>query len=290
MDGPIKYEVHGKVAAMRSDSSFTRFARVFDRPTADFNSTASPFVFFHVHKGKLSEKEAREYFQQLIDAIAYCHGKENLLLDSEGKLKVSDFGLSASPQQGVELLYTTCETPNYIAPEVLSNNGYDGAASDIWSCGVILLYIILLIYVFIVNAAEFSYPFWFPVNAKSLIDRILDPNPETRIGIDGIREHPWFQINYTSISHGEDADVSLDDVRAVFDGIEDEFVTEQSEEKTGPLLMNAFRNDHSISRPKPICFIRQTSEMSNTIQPVLSFHIMIGSRKARNTFCFPQTS
>lgn len=212
-----------------------------------------------VHKGKLSEKEARFYFQQLIDAIAYCHGKgvyhrdlkpENLLLDSEGKLKVSDFGLSALPQQGVELLYTTCGTPNYIAPEVLSNNGYDGAAADIWSCGVIL-YVILAGYLPFeesdlpslykkVNAAEFSYPFWFPENAKSLIDRILDPNPETRIRIDGVKEHPWFQINYTSISHGEDGDVSLDDIRAVFDGIEDQYVTEQSEAKTGPLLMNAF--------------------------------------------------
>ncbi|KAL7591675.1 hypothetical protein Lser_V15G35368 [Lactuca serriola] len=61
-----------------------------------------------VHKGKLSEKEAREYFQQLIDVVAYCHEKGvyhrdlkpgNLLLDIEGKLKVSDFGLSALPQQ-----------------------------------------------------------------------------------------------------------------------------------------------------------------------------------------------
>nr|GFA79563.1 CBL-interacting serine/threonine-protein kinase 24-like [Tanacetum cinerariifolium] len=104
-----------------------------------------------VNKGKLSERSARRYFQQLIDAIAYCHGKgvyhrdlkpENLLLDSEGKLKVSDFGLSALPQEGVELLYTTCGTPNYIAPEVLSENGYDGAAVDIWSCGVIL-YVLL---------------------------------------------------------------------------------------------------------------------------------------------------
>lgn len=212
-----------------------------------------------VHKGKLSEKEAREYFQQLIDAVAYCHEKgvyhrdlkpENLLLDSEGKLKVSDFGLSALPQQGVELLYTTCGTPNYIAPEVLSNKGYDGGAADIWSCGVIL-YVILAGYLPFeesdlpslykkVNAAEFSYPFWFPDNAKSLINRILDPNPKTRIGIDGVKKHPWFQINYTSISHGEDSDVSLDDVHAVFNGIEDQYVTEKSEEKTGPLLMNAF--------------------------------------------------
>ncbi|GJR38903.1 probable phospholipid-transporting ATPase 4 [Tanacetum coccineum] len=66
-----------------------------------------------VNKGKLSERSARRYFQQLIDAIAYCHGNEvyhrylkpkNLLLDSEGKLKVSDFGLSALPQE-VSILY-----------------------------------------------------------------------------------------------------------------------------------------------------------------------------------------
>ncbi|GJW97699.1 CBL-interacting serine/threonine-protein kinase 24-like protein, partial [Tanacetum coccineum] len=44
----------------------------------------------------------------------------NLLLDSEGKLKVSDFRLSALPQEGVELLYTTCGTPNYIVPETQS--------------------------------------------------------------------------------------------------------------------------------------------------------------------------
>ncbi|PWA67429.1 protein kinase domain-containing protein [Artemisia annua] len=217
------------------------------------------YIAPEVNKGKLSERSARSYFQQLIDAIAYCHGKgvyhrdlkpENLLLDSEGKLKVSDFGLSALPQEGVELLYTTCGTPNYIAPEVLSKKGYDGAAVDIWSCGVIL-YVLLAGYLPFedsnlsslykkVNAADFSYPFWFPHNAKSLIDRILDPNPETRIQINGIREHPWFQVNYRSISHAEDGDVSLDDVQAVFEGIEDQYVTEKSLKESGPLQMNAF--------------------------------------------------
>ncbi|XP_020090729.1 CBL-interacting protein kinase 8 isoform X3 [Ananas comosus] len=104
-----------------------------------------------VHRGKLSEADSRRYFQQLIDGVDFCHTKgvyhrdlkpENLLLDSQGNLKISDFGLSALPDQGVSLLRTTCGTPNYVAPEVLSHKGYNGAIADIWSCGVIL-YVLL---------------------------------------------------------------------------------------------------------------------------------------------------
>nr|XP_048333706.1 CBL-interacting serine/threonine-protein kinase 21 isoform X2 [Ziziphus jujuba var. spinosa] len=94
----------------------------------------------------LSEAEARKVFQQLIDAVDYCHNKgvyhrdlkpENLLLDSKGNVKVSDFGLSALHKPG-NLLSTACGSPSYVAPELLLSKGYDGAAADIWSCGVIL--------------------------------------------------------------------------------------------------------------------------------------------------------
>ncbi|KAK3038027.1 hypothetical protein RJ639_032006, partial [Escallonia herrerae] len=213
-----------------------------------------------VHQGRLSENASRRYFQQLLDAVAHCHRKgvyhrdlkpENLLLDSHGNLKVSDFGLSALPQQGVELLHTTCGTPNYVAPEVLSNQGYDGAAADVWSCGVIL-YVLMAGYLPFdetdlptlykkVNDADFSCPFWFSPAAKSLIHRILDPNPETRIRIDEIKGDPWFQKNYVAVGHNEDDEVNLDDVRAVFDDIEDKYVTEHSgKDDNGPLIMNAF--------------------------------------------------
>ncbi|XP_038891466.1 CBL-interacting serine/threonine-protein kinase 1-like isoform X2 [Benincasa hispida] len=104
-------------------------------------------------KGKMDEVEGRRLFQQLIDGLSYCHDKgvyhrdlklENVLVDAKGNIKISDFGLSALPQNCREdgLLHTTCGSPNYVAPEVLANRGYNGAASDIWSCGVIL-YVIL---------------------------------------------------------------------------------------------------------------------------------------------------
>ncbi|PHT66998.1 CBL-interacting serine/threonine-protein kinase 1 [Capsicum annuum] len=104
-------------------------------------------------KGKLSESQGRKLFQQLIDGVSYCHDKgvfhrdlklENVLIDGGRNIKITDFGLSALPQHLRDdgLLHTTCGSPNYVAPEVLSNRGYDGATSDTWSCGVIL-YVIL---------------------------------------------------------------------------------------------------------------------------------------------------
>ncbi|KAG8094732.1 hypothetical protein GUJ93_ZPchr0012g21585 [Zizania palustris] len=211
-------------------------------------------------QGKLRENEARKYFQQLIDAIDYCHSKgvyhrdlkpENLLLDSHGNLKVSDFGLSTLAQKGVGLLHTTCGTPNYVAPEVLSNNGYDGSAADVWSCGVIL-YVLMAGYLPFeeidlptlydkITAAQFSCPYWFSPGAASLVHRILDPNPKTRITIEQIREDKWFKKTYVAIRHGEDENVDLDDVQAVFDNIEDKYVSEQvTHNGGGPLVMNAF--------------------------------------------------
>ncbi|KAK6938049.1 Protein kinase domain, partial [Dillenia turbinata] len=193
-----------------------------------------------VHHGRLSEAESRRYFQQLIDGVDYCHSKgvfhrdlkpENLLLDSQGNLKISDFGLSASPEQGVTLLRTTCGTPNYVAPEVLGYKGYNGAAADVWSCGVILY----------VERAEYTCPSWFPVGAKSLIHRILDPNPETRITIEEIRNDEWFRKGYVPTRLLEYEDVNLDDINAAFDDPQEEQSTEQyGNADTGPLILNAF--------------------------------------------------
>nr|XP_019706941.1 CBL-interacting protein kinase 8 isoform X5 [Elaeis guineensis] len=211
-----------------------------------------------VHRGKLSEADSRRYFQQLIDGVDYCHSKgvyhrdlkpENLLLDSQGNLKISDFGLSAVPAEGVSLLHTTCGTPNYVAPEVLSHKGYDGAIADIWSCGVIL-YVLMAGYLPFdevdlttlytkIEKAEFSCPSWFSGGAKSLIHRILDPNPASRIRIEEIRCNEWFRKNYVPVRPVENEDVNLDDVYAVFD--DPEQASEQSRnEGLGPLILNAF--------------------------------------------------
>ncbi|KAJ6825778.1 uncharacterized protein M6B38_293940 [Iris pallida] len=217
-------------------------------------------LFDKITRGRLKEDEARKYFQQLINAVDYCHSRgvfhrdlkpENLLLDASGALKVSDFGLSALPQQVREdgLLHTSCGTPNYVAPEVINNKGYDGAKADLWSCGVILFVLmagylpfedsnLMSLYKKIFKA-DFSCPPWFSSSAKKLIKRILDPNPQTRITIAEVTQNEWFKKGYQPPSFGT-ADVNLDDVQDAFNGLEEpgNLVIERREERSN--LMNAF--------------------------------------------------
>uniref|UniRef100_A0A7I4AAL2 non-specific serine/threonine protein kinase n=1 Tax=Physcomitrium patens TaxID=3218 RepID=A0A7I4AAL2_PHYPA len=210
-------------------------------------------------QGRLSEDEARKYFQQLIDAVDYCHSRqvyhrdlkpENLLLDSKGNLKISDFGLSALPQQFREdgLLHTTCGTPNYVAPEVIMDKGYSGATADLWSCGVIL-YVLMAGYLPFeeptimalykkIYRAQFSWPPWFSSGARKLISKILDPNPRTRISASQIYKNDWFKKGYTPAQFDREVDVNLDDVNAIFSCSQEHMVVERKETK--PVSMNAF--------------------------------------------------
>ncbi|CAA6669911.1 unnamed protein product [Spirodela intermedia] len=220
-----------------------------------------------ISHGRLKEDEARKYFQQLICA------PENLLLDSKGVLKVTDFGLSALPQQVREdgLLHTACGTPNYVAPEVINNKGYDGAKADLWSCGVILFVLMAGYLPFDdpnlpslykkIFKADFSCPSWFSTSVKKLIKRMLDPilRPQhihvlgpkefsflssrldslQRIKIAEVVENEWFKKGYQPPAF-ETSDISLDDVHAVFNNslAPINLVVERREE--GPVPMNAF--------------------------------------------------
>ncbi|XP_047973489.1 CBL-interacting serine/threonine-protein kinase 3-like [Salvia hispanica] len=212
-----------------------------------------------VNHGRMREDEARKYFQQLIHVVDYCHSRgvfhrdlkpENLLLDAAGNLKVSDFGLSALSQQVRDdgLLHTACGTPNYVAPEVLNDRGYDGANADLWSCGVILFVLLAGYLPFddsnIINlykkisSAEFTCPPWLSFGAMKLITRILEPNPLKRITIPEILKDEWFKKDYKPAVFDEKEDASLDDVEAVFKDSEEFLVTEKKEQQ--PAAMNAF--------------------------------------------------
>ncbi|KAM0833489.1 hypothetical protein ACQ4PT_064231 [Festuca glaucescens] len=198
-----------------------------------------------VSRRRLKEDDARKYFQQLINAVDYCHSRGVYHRD------LKDDGL----------LHTTCGTPNYVAPEVIINKGYDGAKADLWSCGVILFVLMagylpfedsnltslykkneclkfnLCVYADI--QADFNCPSWFSTSTKNLIKKILDPNPNTRITIADVINNEWFKKGYQPPTF-ETAEVNLDDVNSIFDESGDpaQLVVERREER--PALMNAF--------------------------------------------------
>ncbi|CAM6099174.1 unnamed protein product [Calypogeia fissa] len=216
-------------------------------------------LFDKIVQGRLREDEARRYFQQLINAVDYCHSRsvyhrdlkpENLLLDASGDLKISDFGLSALPQQYRDdgLLHTKCGTPNYVAPEVVKDRGYKGASADLWSCGVILFVLmagylpfdednIMTLYKKICRA-DFMCPSWFSYGARRLILRLLDPNPTSRITVPQILANEWFKVGYQRAKFKEEEDADLTVIHAVFNESAEHLVQEKQERK--PVTMNAF--------------------------------------------------
>ncbi|KAK9742641.1 hypothetical protein RND81_03G187700 [Saponaria officinalis] len=171
--------------------------------------------------GKFREDEARFFFQQLISGVSYCHSVqichrdlklENTLLDGSPvpRVKICDFGYSKSsvlhsqPKSAVG-------TPAYIAPEVLAKREYDGKIADVWSCGVTLYVMLFGAYPFEdpddpknfrkslvrILGAQYSIPDNVPISleCRHLITRIFIANPEKRITIPEIKNHPWFMTN-----------------------------------------------------------------------------------------------
>ncbi|CAL0299922.1 unnamed protein product [Lupinus luteus] len=166
-------------------------------------------------RGKLPENLARRLFQQLVSALRFSHRNgvahrdlkpQNLLLDGEGNLKVSDFGLSALPEHLKNgLLHTACGTPAYTAPEILRRSGgYDGSKADAWSCGLILFVLLAGHLPFddsnipamckMISRRDFRIPDWISKPARFVINRLLDPNPGTRMSLESLyNNNSWFK-------------------------------------------------------------------------------------------------
>ncbi|CAN1151025.1 CBL-interacting serine/threonine-protein kinase 1 [Linum perenne] len=237
-------------------------------------------------KGRgVSEADARKIFHQLIDGVSYCHSNgvfhrdlkpENVLMDAKGCIKISDFGLSALPRHlGKDgLLHTLCGSPNYVAPEVLLNKGYDGATCDIWSCGVIL-YVILTgflpfddrnitaLYYKIVKG-DVEIPKEMSSGAGNMIRRILDPNPATRITMSGIKAHEWFIQDYYPTKYTNQHDRDDHVVGEIMEDVEEE------EEEDGLL----YKYSHGRGVLDDAASTSGTSTSSNGVRMVNAFQLI----------------
>jgi len=192
-----------------------RLYEVIDTPTDIFlvNEYVSGGELFDyiVSKGRLTADEARHFFHQIVSGVEYCHFQkivhrdlkpENLLLDSDQNIKIADFGLSNLMRDG-DFLRTSCGSPNYAAPEVISGHLYAGPEVDVWSCGVILYALLCGSLPFDdesipnlfkkIKSGMYSLPSHLSQLARNLIPRMLEVDPMKRITIPEIRLHPWFQ-------------------------------------------------------------------------------------------------
>ncbi|EYC45050.1 hypothetical protein Y032_0441g1523 [Ancylostoma ceylanicum] len=169
-----------------------------------------------VKKERLEESEARHFFRQLVQAMAYVHSMgyahrdlkpENLLLTEDLHLKVIDFGLCAKPTSLTRPLDTCCGSPAYAAPELIAGKAYLGNEADIWSMGV-LLYALLcgslpfedesmqLLYRKIARG-QYHEPEWLSPSSRTLLRSMLQVNPQYRITVKQLLDHPWINHKYS---------------------------------------------------------------------------------------------
>ncbi len=166
-------------------------------------------------RGPYTEPEARYLMVQILAGTQNLHQNSiihrdlklgNIFLDEKMHVKIGDFGLAALLKFPEERKKTVCGTPNYIAPEILYDQGQGHSFEvDIWSVGVIL-YTLLVgkppfqtpkvdeIYERIrQNAYEIPTSAGLSVEAVDLITRILTHNPARRPTLVQIMNHAWFQ-------------------------------------------------------------------------------------------------
>lgn len=171
-------------------------------------------LFHHLQREHtFNEERARFYSAELLLALEHLHEldvvyrdlkPENILLDYTGHIALCDFGLCKLNMKENEKTNTFCGTPEYLAPEILSGNGYDKSI-DWWTLGVLLYEMIHglppfydentdKMYEKILNKPlEFGDE--FSEEARSILTGLLNRDPTRRLGVKGaehIKKHPFF--------------------------------------------------------------------------------------------------
>jgi serine/threonine protein kinase len=182
-------------------------------------------VFSHLRKaGKFPSDVAKFYAAEIILALEYLHSldiayrdlkPENLLLDSQGHVKITDFGFA---KKVTERTFTLCGTPEYLAPEIIQSKGH-GKAVDWWALGILIYEMIvgqppfcdeepMGIYQKIL-AGKIYFPKYFDRNAKALVKKLVTADLSKRYGnlkagSDDIIKHKWFaDIDQDKMLKGE---------------------------------------------------------------------------------------
>ena len=187
---------------------------------------------------KLSEKTAKFLFRQIILGIKHIHSQkivhrdiklENILIDLNNNIKICDFGIGRILTSKKQMLHDKCGTPMYMAPEILlssKSKGYEGFPVDIWSSGISLYIMLSGTLPFNLknnqsssiddeennNNLELQYSIInkepkkiekISDEARDLLRGLLNKNPNKRLTIDEILNHPWLKSDEKNIKNNK---------------------------------------------------------------------------------------
>uniref|UniRef100_A0A3B3BKL6 non-specific serine/threonine protein kinase n=1 Tax=Oryzias melastigma TaxID=30732 RepID=A0A3B3BKL6_ORYME len=158
-------------------------------------------LFFHLSRDRVfTEDRARFYGAEIVSALEYLHSRdvvyrdlklENLMLDKDGHIKITDFGLCKEGITDGATMKTFCGTPEYLAPEVLEDNDY-GRAVDWWGLGVVMYEMMCGRLPFynqdherlfeLILMEEIRFPKNLAPEAKALLAGLLKKDPKQRLG------------------------------------------------------------------------------------------------------------
>lgn len=182
----------------------------------DYQERGSLHSFIQTNKGRITEQQAYQFFNQILGAVSFLHKNdiihrdikpENILLDNNLNVKLSDFGWAV--KFGVGFRETFCGTFEYMAPEIVNEVPYDFQI-DVWSLGV-LLYEILHgyspfkaesyhydpnakveeIFKNITEKDQIVFEVEISEMCKDLIQKLLTKNSRYRIKLCEIYDHQW---------------------------------------------------------------------------------------------------
>ncbi|KAK7895790.1 hypothetical protein WMY93_021115 [Mugilogobius chulae] len=156
----------------------------------------------HIHTSIFTEKQTQFYSSCVLLGLEFLHQNnivyrdlklDNLLMDADGFVRIADFGLCKEGMGHGDRTSTFCGTPEFLAPEVLTDNNYTRSV-DWWGLGV-------LIYEMLVGEIvndEVRYPRFLSPDSVSLIQKLLQKEPEMRLGAGEedaaeIKRHKFFQ-------------------------------------------------------------------------------------------------
>lgn len=158
-----------------------------------------------VKNGPLEETKARKYLLQLLEAVKYIHDHdlihrdikaENILIDRNSNIRLTDFGFSNS----MSVAKTVCGSPSYVSPEMITNSDYNGK-TDIWSIGILLYFMLAGFYPFVSSSitklmhvivnSKLVFGNSIGQTAQDLITQMLTKDQNVRISIDKIMKHQW---------------------------------------------------------------------------------------------------